>query len=192
MCKDNQQSKENKKTITYDIWRKLIDHIYFNCHALATSAKILLKQNITENEKWNVNDPPYVAAGLYTYAVEEYGKILFLLEKKPSNYENITINYKKFLDHQHKFRRALEKLPNECKKLHTGGFSNSGFTSSGFNTDTIADFEARKAIFYTDFDSDKVKELPEVNSKKLDVALNKFIYIIETELEDFHKTFQIR
>jgi len=168
----------------------LVVNTYFNCHAL-TTAKILLQENIDENEKWNTSDSPYVAGGLYTYAVEEYGKILFLLENKPLNYGNVTINYKKFTVHPHKFGRALEKLPDECKKIHSGGLTISGFTSSGFNTDTIVDFEARKAIFYSDFDGNNVKELPAVNNKELYMALKKFINIIEIELEDFNKRFPI-
>ena len=137
------------------MWKKLVANTYFNCHELTTSATILLKQNITENKRWGTNDPPYVAGGLYTHSVEEYGKVLFLLEKKSSDNENIVINYKKFTHHKPKFKRALEKLPDECKIIHTGNFTSSGFTSSGFDTDTIADFEARKGIFYSVSESNK-------------------------------------
>lgn len=191
MCEKEQQNRENQKNVTYTVWRDLVAQTYFNCHALATSAKILLNQNNMENRKWNINDLPYVAGGLYTYAIEEYGKVLFLLEKKLSNNENIIINYNKFTHHKPKFRRAFEKLPIECQVIHVGGFESEGFEEEGFDTDTIADFESRKAIFYSDFNNDKVKELPEVNGERLETALKKFIDIIETDLENFNKTFKI-
>ena len=155
---------------------------------LATSAETLLKQNISENTKFYVNDRPYVAGGLYTYAIEEYGKVLFLLERKSLS-KNIIINHKKFTHHKPKFKRALEKLPEECKIIHIRKTKSSSFSTSEF--DTVVDFEARKAIFYSDFDKDGVKKLPDVDNKKLDTALKKFINIIETELEGFNKTFPI-
>lgn len=102
-----------------------------------------------------------ICAGIYTYAIEEYGKILFLNSLSPSpppNNNKITIPYthdnQGFLDHRHKFELALydNKLPYSCKVLRGGGFTFTGFTSSGFTTDTPADFEARKSIFYADFD----------------------------------------
>jgi hypothetical protein len=54
-----------------------------------------------------------ICAGVYTYAVEEYGKILFLnnLNPTPENNNKIKVRYthdkKAFRDHNHKFNLAL-------------------------------------------------------------------------------------
>jgi hypothetical protein len=90
-----------------------------------------------------------ICAGIYTYAVEEYGKFLYLRRLSPTSPNNtITIQYtddnQGFLDHRHKFKLALDTLPDSCKTLRQGGFTSTGFISSGFVTDTPADFDARK------------------------------------------------
>ena len=99
----------------------------------------------------NENRFDEICAGIYTYAIEEYGKILFLrnLNPLPSPNNNrvrvLYTNHKRgFLNHNYKFELALNDnaLPNTCKVLRPGGFTNSGFTSTGFVTDTPADFEA--------------------------------------------------
>jgi hypothetical protein len=110
-----------------------------------------------------LNEKQYddICAGIYTYAIEEYGKILFLnsLSPLPSpNNNKLKVPYthlnQGFFDHIHKFELALydKNLPYSCKVLRGGGFTFTGFTKTGFITDTPADFEARKSIFYTDFD----------------------------------------
>jgi hypothetical protein len=54
-----------------------------------------------------------------------------------------------FLNHYKKFDLALDVLPDTCKILSEGGFTSTGFTSTGFTTERlIADFEARKAVFF--------------------------------------------
>jgi hypothetical protein len=101
-----------------------------------------------------------ICAGIYTYAVEEYGKILFLNSLSPSPPDNnkIKVRYTHdnhgFLDHDHKFNLALKDkaLPPSCKVLREGGFTSTGFLSSGFITDTPADMKARMSVFYADFD----------------------------------------
>ncbi len=121
------------------------DRIIKNLEAI----KRFLESNI---QKYND-----VCAGLYTYAVEEYGKILFLNGLHPSPPNNkIIIPYthdnQGFLDHDHKFDLALNALLDSCKALRGGGFTSSGFLGSGFITDTPADMKARMSVFYADFD----------------------------------------
>ncbi len=103
-----------------------------------------------------------ICAGVYTYAIEEYGKILYLssLSPSPPPDNKITIQYthydKGFLDHKHKFPLTLndKDLPASCKVLREGGFLSSGFLGNGFIIDTPADFEARLSVFYADFNKD--------------------------------------
>ena len=82
-----------------------------------------------------------MCAGLYTHAVEEYGKLLYLQSLKPVN-GKVKIEYtSKFKNHKIKFPLALSKLPKKCTVLHSGGFTRSGFTSSGFDVDIITEWE---------------------------------------------------
>ncbi|HKI07188.1 MAG TPA: hypothetical protein VKA09_02225 [Nitrososphaeraceae archaeon] len=125
-----------------------------------------------------------ICAGIYTYAVEKYGKILFLNSLSPSSPNNkIIIPYTDnhgFLDHYHKFDLVLKDktLPDSCKVLREGGFTGSGFTS-GFIRETPAGFEARKSIFYADFNKDdkysSILEPPEYKRELLVKAVNEFL-----------------
>ena len=101
-----------------------------------------------------------ICAGIITYAIEEYGKILFLNRLSPllpPNNNRLKVPYRNdnegFLDHYHKFDLALydNALPYSCKVLYPGGLTFTGFLPSGFITDTPADFLARKSIFYAVF-----------------------------------------
>ena len=178
------------KEITKEQFLHLITDCYFNAHSIARSAKTLLEQNVKDNTKV-LYEKPYVAAGLYTFAVEEYGKIL-LLKSYSMNSEKIDLDYDEFLHHPTKFKKALEKLPKECRIVNSGGFTSTGYATSGFNTDVVADFEARKSIFYSDLNDDNtLKKLPEVNETTLTVALDMFMDIVENELEVFIKTSSI-
>jgi hypothetical protein len=114
-------------------------------------------QAIKQFLQLNVKEYDDICAGLYTYAVEEYGKILYLtnLSASPSN-NKVKIRYTHdnhgFLDHDHKFDLALKALPNSCRVLRGGGFTTTGFTPTGFTQDTTADFETRMSVFYANFD----------------------------------------
>lgn len=131
-----------------------------------------------------------ICAGVYTYAVEEYGKILFLSALNPTSTNNqIPIQYtdekQGFLIHRHKIDLALNALPDSCKVLREGGFMPSGFTSSGFITALIADFEARKSIFFVDFNKDdkscSIVMPPKVKRKSLVTAVNDFLKFIRRQ-----------
>ncbi len=77
---------------------------------------------------------------IHTYAVEECGKALFLknLSASSPDKNKINLQYKgAFLHHPIKFSRALDKLPDRCKILNTGGFLDSGFLSDGFITEDL-------------------------------------------------------
>jgi hypothetical protein len=126
-----------------------------------------------------------ICAGIYTYAVEEYGKILYLKRFSPSSPGSNTINlqYKRsFLNHHVKFPLALNDLPDACKYLGAGGLVKSGFISSGFITESlIADFEDRKAIFFADFTQDKksIEIPPKVDRGLLEKAVDDFLQFMK-------------
>jgi hypothetical protein len=73
-----------------------------------------------------------------------------------SNNNKIKFQYEKkgntgFRNHYKKFDIALDVLPDTCRILSKGGFTDTGFTSGEFTKDLIAGFEARTAVFFADF-----------------------------------------
>ena len=91
------------------------------------------------------------AAGLYTYAVEEYGKML-LLESLPEKGDNVSVPYREiFRSHRKKFEAALGALPTDCGRLTRGIFDPRIFDPRIFDTEvTEATFFTRMSLFYTD------------------------------------------
>jgi AbiV family abortive infection protein len=131
-----------------------------------------------------------ICAGIYTYAVEEYGKILFLSGLNPTTPNNkIPILYTRdkqgFLNHRHKIDLALNALPSSCKLISRGSFSSESFSSKSFTQNTAADFEARKTIFYTDFDQNNkycsVLNPSQVNRDVLMKAVDEFLQHIRIQ-----------
>jgi AbiV family abortive infection protein len=122
-----------------------------------------------------------LCAGLYTYAVEEHGKLLFLQDDVTVS-GNVTIVYKEeFRNHAVKIPKALANLPIECKLLRTPIFDPAIFDPNIFDTqEVLADFEARMAIFYTDFKDSRTELLfaPPVEADKLAIAIKKLREIV--------------
>lgn len=165
---------DTSRYIDVRIWKDLKISTLSNIKDLIKSAKILLEVNMEENKEvlsWH----PWVSGGLYTFALEEFGKLLILLSCKPIN-GKVKIDYEDlFKYHREKFKRALAELPSECRLLHSGGYTASGYASSSFDTDTIADFEARKGIFYTDLgEKNNLKITPSVDAETMEKAISSF------------------
>lgn len=128
---------------------------------------------------------PTIAAGLYTFAVEEYGKYLYLKSLKPVD-DKYHIDYPgEFKNHTKKFERALSNLPKECIRIHLGEKEDIEFYEPDFHEDIVADFETRLRIFYSDFDpyfANKVtKTSPPVSAKLLKIAVQKLQEIVDSE-----------
>lgn len=169
----------------YKTWKEITHTTLYNCHYILESVKILLDTNIEENQTI-LYDHPFVAAGLYTFALEEYGKFLLLYSISQENGKYRIMYRDEFRNHTKKFEKALENIPEECKLVHKGSFGKS--FGRGFDTDEIADFETRLGTFYSDFDEEQqVQKLPQVDAKSLQNALTKFTEIVEDRLEKFTK-----
>lgn len=134
--------------------------------------------------------------GIYTYAIEEYGKILFLNGLRPTAEKNnkLRVRYAHrnhgFRDHEHKFNLALDgkDLPASCKvQLEGGGLIPSGFEASGFITETRTrpDMKTRMSIFYADFDENNnynaILKSPEVKRKLFVTAVGDFLQHIREQ-----------
>ena len=103
----NDQNKEKSYTITKDELLEGIQLTKNNVILLAKQALFLLKKK--ENAS--------TALGLYSFAIEEWGKYLILNDNlKKSNYAiDAEIFGKAQNPHKSKFQRGLEDLPTICK-----------------------------------------------------------------------------
>jgi len=190
----SKKSKPQIREIDEKVWNELKIRTFNNIESLLKSARILLDHhNQLKNNK--LFEHPYVAAGLYTYAVEEYGKLLILESYKPEK-NKIRLEYNKLIDHCEKFQKAFDALPLPCQQI--GGQTifktdKPKGTISGIPWKTMEiiklmpiDFEARKIIFYSDLDKDdKVKSLPQVDVMSLAGAIYRFQKIIDKKRSSF-------
>ena len=133
-----------------------------------------------------INIDKGISAGLHTFALEEFGKILLLERSKrvANNTKRKVMYADEFTNHEKKFPAVIDYLKNngheECYVLK-GGFS-KGF-SNNFDKALLADFEARMSIFYSDFVYDAnrnpvIQKPPTVDINKLRVAINKLETVV--------------
>lgn len=106
-----------------------------------------------EDKKYVLNKVHvYECYAVFTHAVEEYGKLLYLRTLDPDEKDNYAIEYsKKFTNHKTKFGLALDNLPESITVVYQGSFS-SDFDSSSFDTDTETTWEHRLNVLNTDID----------------------------------------
>lgn len=165
MLKDKNGKWVETLEITEDLWKKMMQETLNGVFKLLDSAEKHLDNGGNEA----------ICAGLYTYAVEEYGKILLLQQYKPSS-GKVKIKYKNgFRNHVAKFSMAINNLPDECITLRQGVFVSGIFDPKIFDAGQIADCEARLAIFYSDFTDtdDNIKPVPSVDKNRLKKAINQ-------------------
>jgi AbiV family abortive infection protein len=126
-----------------------------------------------------------IAAGLYTFALEEYGKLLILKRSyRVRSTNDYQICYaKKFADHDVKFDVAGQELDDrefaDCILLNQNGSFSADFSARSFHRGDMVDMKARLAIFYTDFvQKDNMLELekvPQVDKEQLNTAISKLL-----------------
>lgn len=135
----------------------------------------------------NKRNTATVAVGLYTIALEECGKLLLLQDVLTTSANpdgTFNVNEEIFGRGRgghttSKFNRILHYLPDPCKLLGNivGGFS-SGFSDEFQKTkeDVLTDFQARKNIFYVDWDdsNQKWKGGLDIESKDLKNVIKDF------------------
>lgn len=156
------------------------------------------------------NNNTAFAFGLYTYAIEEYGKFIVMRdESKKSKNGYLVPNWifggnknKRSLSHKSKLERAIQKIPSKCKTVSLGTYyrdyrtsedqiihfgSNASIkipanTSGVWEAIQSPDFDVRLRSFYLDWD-DAVKEwvLPYTPHKKeLIKSINAFLSHVPT------------
>ena len=175
--------EKNWHSITSDtLWR--IESLLYATRTLINDIVEYEEEDEDSHGIISIGDP-IVAAGLYTFAVEEYGKYLYLKTLEPIDGKYHIDYSNEFTSHKKKFKRALPNLPDECKLLNLGEKEDSKFYELDFHGDIIADFETRLRIFYSDFDpyfTNKIpKHEPPIRAKLLKIGVQKLSEIVESE-----------
>lgn len=147
------------KTITYDQWQSLQTKTRSNANHI-----LQFLENILGSPSYQRSIPTefvFECFALFTHAIEEYGKLLYLKLLTPDITNVITIEYDKskksgsngfFKDHNYKFNLANNALPNSIKTVYEGAFDSNFFDSKIFDTDTIPNWDDRLNILNTDID----------------------------------------
>ena len=154
-------------------------------------AKCIIKNGIIKKlsaAKQNIDIDKDIAAGIYIYALEEFGKLLLLKECKAVDGRYIITYRDEFLVHGVKFTKAFDYLQDngfsECIVLNDEGcYTPDSYSWKTFTIGLLAETEARLGIFYVDFtksENDKydVMKIPNVDLNKLNYAINKLQKVI--------------
>ena len=174
MLKDSKKHKKHKPShieISETVRKQMMEFI---------KDGILRKINAVKHLQTADKD---IAAGLYVYAVEEFGKLLLLRDAPLLNGKRKIKYAEEFVDHRTKIKKASEYFrrnnSNVCMILAQGCPGQTSDVDEG-NWDNVivdiaADTEARLSIFYADFvyDHDKnpvVESQPDVEPKMLQRA----------------------
>ena len=156
MIKDKDGNPVKSVTITTSLRNEMIATIQRRIiHNLEAIKEVLKVQGYED-----------VGGALYTYSLEEYGKILFLRDIKPipPDKKKVKFRYRPkknktdrkshgFLAHDDKFSRMVqdEKLQNSSKVLSKGDYEPNDVVFIDFVVGLIADMEARMSLFYAGF-----------------------------------------
>lgn len=130
------------------------------------------------------NNTILVCAGLFTYAIEEYGKYKLLEQcrTKDSTIDLVPIR-NKFFNHDEKFQIAKDNLPEECFIIYDKSDEDALWSDiildipypMGWVNNIEADFATRLDLFNVGIKNDgNVKSSPEINFEDLDNAVEKF------------------
>ena len=157
-------------------------------------AKQLIKNGIIKKlsaTKQNIDIDTEIAAGIYIYALEEFGKLLLLKESQTVDGKYIIKYRDGFRSHDFKFNKAFDYLQNngygKCIILNYDDdtFTPDVFSSRSFTIGLVAQTEARLGIFYVDFTKSEnnnyeIMKIPTVDQNKLNEAINKLEEVIDT------------
>ena len=135
--------------------------------------------------KQNLSIDKDIAAGIYTYALEEFGKLLLLKDCKKVDGRYIIKYRNEFISHRIKFGKAFDYLQNnnsdKCIILNNeSSYTSDLYSWKNFSIELIPETEARLGIFYVDFsdlqnNKDKygIMKIPNVDENKLKDAINE-------------------
>lgn len=120
----------------------------------------------------------YEMYSVFTHAVEEYGKLLYVKSLIPDTNGNYEVNYRyKFRDHVTKFNLALADLPDSIKVIFRAQFDESNFDSTNNATEeTVPNWDNRLNVLNVDLDD---------NNNPTDITFDVDIDILRKCVFDF-------
>ena len=147
------------------------------------------------------------ALGLYTYALEEYGKALLLYDEVKKSQTICNIPQKIFRDHEPKFKRALSTLPKDYKTFcegrrfiipstidendvvgsHGERIVRTTATTAYYESEEVCvtDFDTRKDAFFVGWDDKKEKWKFEIGI--IDTKLEEMIQKLKEKIASLEK-----
>ncbi|HZI69594.1 MAG TPA: AbiV family abortive infection protein [Nitrososphaeraceae archaeon] len=186
-----------------------IDYCFNKASRLLNSVESLLN---SQDKFWESSH----ALGLYTFAIEEFGKGLLLKDRYQQGSHNIQIPSWRFAKdfargikpHDEKIKRAFKELPDVSKqimvgivvdkpspatktiKFRDGEMSVNGMTTGLFMTDNHIDLDVRMKSFYVDWNKDRNEWEYELTTTK--EYLENAVSCFKTELARQVKSIGLR
>ncbi|NIP62099.1 MAG: hypothetical protein GWN01_11960 [Nitrosopumilaceae archaeon] len=116
-----------------------------------------------------------VVAALYIHAIEEFGKLVYVLSI-PDNMGITTVNTSRewFRNHDVKIELAQAILPPECFVLQQGNYGSAVYGRVDYDVHEVPDWETRLAILNTDLEDGRVPPLPAVDAGDITEAIKQF------------------
>jgi hypothetical protein len=148
--------------------------------------------------KQNIDIDTEIAAGIYIYALDEFGKLLLLKECQVVNGKYIIKFRDGFRSHSVKFK-AFDHLQDngssECIVSNDGAFTSDAYSWRSYTIGLLEQTEARLGKFYVDFvqlenNEYDISEFANVDRDKLINAINKFEEFINTFVILFFCTYK--
>lgn len=167
----------NPKIVTLDeeMWLDLVEEILVAIRKKIAILKNMIHLNLDEN----------ICAGLYTFILEEFGKLILLTGSDRISNNKRQVKYaNEFTDHVEKFAAALDYLEKngfeEAYVLNNqGDFDPKSFSWRGFIIGQLVDIETRLSLFYVDLERNAAGDIvvgktPFIDKGFLETAINKF------------------
>jgi hypothetical protein len=166
MLKDSKGHKPSHIDISEEQWNQMKQHIL---DGILRKIKAVRKIQTIDKD---------IAAGLYVYAVEEFGKLLLFRDAPLLNGMRKITYRDEFVVHEKKIKKAFDYFRNNgfdaCIVLAQGCLEASELESGEFVIDLSANQDARLSIFYSDFvyyeNLPVIESPPEVEPKMLQRA----------------------
>jgi hypothetical protein len=141
------QDRPSHIDIPEEQWKEMMQNVLNGIFQKLTAVKSM--QNIDM----------YIAAGIYIYAVEEFGKLLLLKNASALSGMRRIVYEKEFLSHTRKFKSAFDYFQankyDSCLVLSEGDFVPSDVVWSDYYIGLLSNTGARLSVFYSDFAYDK-------------------------------------
>jgi len=169
-------------------FKSILLEIHNNIYAIIE----LTRNNILSEREKNTANPQYtpnpntmqICAGLFTYAIEEFGKYKLLEECEPrGGMVNLAPIRNRFFDHDEKFKIARENLHDACFIIYDRSDEDEQWSDiildipfpMGWVDSVEADFATRLDIFNVGIQNNgDVRPSPTINFNDLESAVEYF------------------